>query len=189
METHKKEKTSASASFAVIEKLILDGEAPPHIKIAAAKGALPLSPLSLLRLRVFLMKDTDKSVQSKASKGIQSIPEESLLPMLKDRKCHPSVLSFYASEKRDHKRFLESIVQNPSATDEALVGIAETAPAEILDLIIMNEQRLISSPAILEAMENNPDLKEHLKSKIIELREKFLSGEIKAEPIKSDVKI
>ncbi len=186
MEAKNKEPKSSGASFNKIEKLILEGEAPPHIKIAAAKGALPFSPLSLLHLRVFLMKDDDKSVQSEASKGMQSIAEDSLLKMLKDRKCHPTVLAFYASQSRDDNKYLESIVQNPSAPDDVVVSLAEKAPAEILDLIMMNEQRLISSPSILEAMERNPLLQEHLKSKIIELREKFLSGKMKTEPQKAD---
>ncbi len=185
METNKEEKKSINESFQIIEKLILDGEAPQHIKIAAAKGALPLSPLSLLRLCVFLLKDEDKSVQSEASKGIHSIAEDRLCQMLKDRKCHPSVLSFFASEKRDNKAFLESIVQNPSATDDILSGMAEFASTEILEIIIMNEQRLISTPMILESMNKNPNLTDHLRSKILELREKFPSGEMRGEPPES----
>jgi hypothetical protein len=186
METNNRDQKSSGASFEKIEKLIFEGEAPPHIKIAAAKGALPFSPLSLLHLRVFLMKDNDKSVQSEASKGIQSIPEDSLLKMLNNRKCHSTVLAFYAAQAGEKNIYLESIVQNPSVPDDVLIAIAEKAPAEILELIMMNEQRLISSPSILEAMERNTLLQEHLKSKMIELREKFLSGEMKTETVESD---
>ncbi len=186
MEAKNKDRKSSEASFEKIEKLILEGEAPPHIKMAAAKGALPFSPLSLLHLRVFLMTDRDRSVQSEAAKGLQSIPEDRLLKMLKSRNCHSAVLSFYAAQGEQNIKYLDSIVQNPSVPDDLMAAIAQKAPAEILDLIMMNEQRLIFSPSILEALEKNALLQEHMKSKIIELREKFLSGEMKAEYLNSD---
>ncbi|MEW5806725.1 MAG: hypothetical protein AB1756_05180 [Acidobacteriota bacterium] len=175
--------TQPTKGFDLIEKLILDGEAPPHIRMAAAKGALPLPPLSLLRLKVFLLGDADSSVKAEASRQLKAYSEDELFRMLAEKRCHPSVLLHFAIDRRDDKRFLEVILQNPSADDGTLARIAETASADVVELLITNEQRLIASPSLVDAIEKNPRLNDLLKTKLTELKEKFLKGEARAEPV------
>ncbi len=181
MQEREEGKEGSKKGFGLIEKLILDGEAPQHIKIAAAKGALPLAPLSLLRLKVFLKDDEDTFVRSEAMRSIDAIPDEEALAMLREKKCHTSVLACFAEKKKEDSRFLDAIVQNPSASDETIAAIAENAPGESLGMLLMNEQRLIESPLILEALERNPSLNALQKAKLGELRDKFPTGRVPRE--------
>ncbi|HET7292374.1 MAG TPA: hypothetical protein VFM88_08115 [Vicinamibacteria bacterium] len=157
------------------------GGIPRDLRLMAAQGALPLKPVDLAELLVFLLADGDDEVRAAADKALRELPADGLLALCKDKGTPPDVLRWVIAE-RTEKEAREAAIQNPSATDEDLRALAPGLPTELAELIVINQQRLLRSTPLLEAIESNPNLSNDQKRRLRELRETFKIGVEEAKP-------
>lgn len=145
----------------------------------AAQGALPLKPGDLVELLHFLLHDSDEPVRSAASTTLLGLSVAEMLPIVKDKESPPQVLA-WALHNRTERELLEAVLQNPSLGDEAIESASPTLPAELAELVVINQMRLLRSTALLEAIESNTALNNDQKRRLRELRETFRIGEVPA---------
>jgi hypothetical protein len=155
------------------------GGIPRDLRLMAAQGALPLKPVDLAELLVFLLADGDDEVRSAADKALRELAVESALALGRDRGTPPEVLRWLIAE-RPEKEIREVALQNPTTEDDDLLALAPGLPAELAELVVINQVRLLRSTPLLEAVESNPSLSNDQKRRLRELRETFRIGIVEA---------
>lgn len=73
-------------------------------------------------------------------------------------------------------------LQNVSVPDETIQEIAPGLSAELAELIVINQVRLLRRTTLLEAIESNPSLNNDQRRRLRELRESFHIGEEPPSP-------
>ena len=134
------------------------GEVPPHLKSAAARGALPLPPEDLVQILFHLRKDPSKEIQADIVKTIESLPEDPLIDVAANPATSGAMLDFLGRAAFRRESVLDKVLVNPSTADATLALFAEHGAASALDLLVLNQVRLTRCPAIIQAMLRNPRL-------------------------------
>lgn len=121
----------------------------------AARGALPLEPVELATVLFALLHDPDTEVKTRAGQSLEQLPEPVAFSVLTGR-SHPAVLSHLARVHRESESHCERIALNP-ATDDATIAFLATLPLRrVIDIISNNQERMIRSDEIVEALGANP---------------------------------
>lgn len=121
----------------------------------AARGALPLEPVELATVLFALLHDPDTEVKSRAADSLAQLPEQVAFSVLTGP-SHPAVLSHLARVHRESEPHCERIALN-SATDDPTIAFLATLPLRrVIDIISNNQERLIRSDDIVEALGANP---------------------------------
>jgi len=153
---------------------VLDPAAPRPLRLAAARGALPLARQDLVLALVRLSSDADAEIAREAGASLSGLPVEVLGSILEEPATDPSVLDHFARRKEAGTVLLASIVTNPSVGDEILLHLAGSSDAAVLALIVGNETRLVRNNAIARALKANPALPRESRRRLIELEEHVL---------------
>jgi hypothetical protein len=172
--------SEARATSALVEQFRRGGIAR-DIRLMAAQGLLPLKPEDLLELWVDLVRDTDEGVRAAAGKSLSSFAAAEFLPVLKSRATPAPVLA-WALTHRPERELREAALQNTATTDETIETLAPSLSAELAELVVINQQRLLRRVSLLEAIESNPSLNNDQKRRLRELRETFRIGQVEAAP-------
>ena len=154
---------------------VLDPATPRPLKLAAARGALPLPRQDLIVALVHLIGDQDGEIASESRKTLSATPKDLLQALLVDPQTPPPVLDHFARNRSTPSELLQALVLNPSASDELLLELAASADEAVLDLLVGNETRLASAPAIVSKLKANPALSKDSRRRITELEEHVLA--------------
>ena len=146
---------STTTSTNPIVQAIVSGTAPPQARLAAARGLLPLPQADLLEILVALRYSNDPETAQAALSTLESQEPQDLLTAAKAADTSPAVLGFIgalSSSREVH----EAIILNTSTPDEAVAQLAVSATdGSLLELVALNQQRLVRSPAIIDAILGN----------------------------------
>ena len=148
---------------------VQEGNAPQHIREAAAKGALPLSPLELVQIQVFLTEDESEGIRTDATRQLKEIPESTLKNLLAESGCPGEVLSFFTESAMTRAQLAEPIIFHANLPLEALAKICARGKADILDLVLTNQERLLAHTQLLDLLTTNPALRTDQQGRIIEM--------------------
>lgn len=158
---------------------ILDPSTPRTLKLAAARGTLPLPRQELIVALVHLSADQDSEVASESRQALSATPHDLLEGLLQDPKTPAPVLDHFGRDKATPSELLRALVRNPSSTDDLLVELAQSTDAGVLDDLVRNETRLAAHPVIVLRLKANPALSKDSRRRITELEEHVLG---KTEP-------
>ena len=173
-------------------KAIISGSAPRPAQLAAARGILPLSQTDLLEVLVALGgDDADAEMAAAANETLAAQNVEEIEASVKSADIAPSVLDFFAARADLPREVHEAILINPKTPDSSIVKFArETASGELLELISLNQQLLIKTPAIIDAIVANPYRTAAAERHAAEVRSEFfekargakqIAGELRAQ--------
>jgi hypothetical protein len=146
------------------------------VRLTAASGDLPLKPIDQVDLLYLLSRDSDEEVRRAAEASLLAIPPDTVLVVLKDTSTHPKALDFFAA-RLDSKPALQAIIQNAATEDATIQHLATRVSTDLLELIVINQMRLLRLPAILEGLEANESLSADQRRRLTELRHDFRIGE------------
>ena len=167
---------------------VLEPTAPLPLKLAAARGALPLTRQDLALALVKLAVDSDPEVASQSRKSLDATPKEVVLSLLRDPRTDPAVLEHFARREGTGLELLAAIIIHASTPDEILLLLATSSDPEILNRIVTNESRLLRTPGIARALKENPALSRDARRRIGELELHLLGQkEIGAVPVVGEV--
>lgn len=172
-----------------VVKAIISGAAPPQACLAAARGLLPLPQIDLLEVLVFLGKSSDSELASTAQKTIDNQDSSALSHLLESTEIAPSILSHFAEKKNLPEGIYEAVITNPKTPDAAIVKFArETQNGTLLELITLNQQRLIRLPAIIDAILNNSFRTVEADRRASETKREFFEKERGAQQIANELR-
>ena len=153
---------------------VLDPATPRPLRLAAARGALPLPRQDLIVALVQLCTDVDAEISAESRKTLAATPADVLDAILRDPSTPVPVLEHFGYEIQTPPELLGSLIANPSAPDDLLLRLAESSHAQVLDQIVGNEIRLASNPEIVAHLKANPALSRESRRRIVELEEHVL---------------
>lgn len=148
---------------------ILDGQAPVQLRAAAARGALPLPRSSLVQLYLFLRQDEDQEIRRAAAASLDGLSEPQIRELLEDPDCVPQILEFFAPKATRVEALAERIAFHRGVPSAALATLAANGNAAVIELVLTNQERLLSQPELLDRLSVNPALRADQRGRILEL--------------------
>jgi hypothetical protein len=130
-------------------------DAPREVRLMAARGALPLQPTELATVLFALMHDDDAEVKSTARDSLEGLPDGVITSVLA-APAHPALLDHLARANAEREDRLERIALNPATADRTVAFLAGRPFRGVVEIVANNQQRLMRSPAIVDALGSNP---------------------------------
>jgi hypothetical protein len=172
-----------------VVQAIVSGTAPQPARLAAARGLLPLPQSDLLEVLVALCLSDDSEISEAATETLQSEPTEDLLIAAKADDTAPSVLAYLATLQSGDSELYEAAILNARTPDEALAKLAASATdTALIELIAINQQRLVRFPEIIEAILVNPARSVEAERRARETRQEFFEKERGAKQIAEELR-
>lgn len=185
---------SADLSFEItsqnpVVKAIIEGTAPQPARLAAARGLLPLPQQDLLEVLVALSTNQDAEIAQAANETLQSESAEEFLTAAKDEETAPAVLSYLSNQTNAKREIQEALILNGQTPDEALATLAtKTNDGSLLELVALNQQRLVRYPQLIEAILGNNASTAEAERRARETRKEFFEKERGARQIADELR-
>jgi regulator of extracellular matrix RemA (YlzA/DUF370 family) len=168
---------------------IITGKAPQPARLAAARGMLPLQQNDLLEVLVALASSDDEQLATAATETLQAETPDNLLLAAKAADTSPNVLAYLAANTRGTNEIFEATILNNQTPDHAIAKLASTtANASLLELIAINQQRLVRFPEIIDAILANPARSGEAERRASETRKEFFEKERGARQIADELR-
>ena len=172
----------------VVESIIA-GKAPAPARLAAARGLLPLPQSDLLEVLVHLSADNNPEVARAAQATLDEQQPEELLSVAKSVDGAPAVLGYLVTLPNANHEIHEAIAGNSNTPDEAIALLARlTSDGSLLEFITLNQQRLIRSPDLIDAILLNPARTPEAERRAKETRREFFEKERGARQIAEELR-
>jgi regulator of extracellular matrix RemA (YlzA/DUF370 family) len=179
--------TTSSTNPAV--KAIIGGTAPHQAKLAAASGLLPLPQSDLLEVLVALRQSEDREIAAAAKETLETQDPQDLLSAAQSEETPDAVLDYLSTRTNDARQIPEALVLNSKTSDPAIAHLAAaTSDGALLDLIALNQQRLIRFPKIIDAILANSDRTQEAERRARETRREFFEKERGAQQIAQELR-
>ena len=143
-----------------------------QLQTLAAAGLLPLPPEEMIPLQVELARGIDPELSRRAADSLKGVDPRIAAPFL-ERQANDQVLSFFASES-EHPLLLETILRRRDVPRPLLMDLARRLPADLQEILILRQDAILEEPAILDALERNPQVSGYIQRRIAEYREHLL---------------
>lgn len=170
-------------------RAILDGTAPHQARLAAASGLLPLSQADLLEVLVALQQWEEPEIAEAATETLDSQDSEDLLAAAKSDETPTAVLDYLATVAKGTRQIHEAVVLNRKTSDEAVARLASsTSDGALLELIAINQQRLVRFPEIIEAILGNSARSAEAERRARETKQEFFEKERGAQQIAQELR-
>ena len=172
-----------------VVQAVVTGAAPRQARVAAARGLLPLAQDDMLEVLVALRSDADAEVAAAADETLDAQEPSALLGAASSNDASPAVLSYLASRTGLARETQEAVALNAHTPDDAIAALARTtAEGAILEVISINQQRLIRAPSIIDAVLANPARTPEADRRVRETRREFFEKERGARQVADEMR-
>ncbi len=180
---------SETTSTNPVVTAIITGKAPQPARLAAARGMLPLQQSDLLEVLVALANSEDEQISTAATETLNAETPDNLLLAAKALDTSPNVLAYLASHAKGTHELHEATILNNRTPDDAIARLAATtANGSLLELIAVNQQRLVRCREILDAILANPARSGEAERRATETRKEFFEKERGARQIADELR-
>jgi regulator of extracellular matrix RemA (YlzA/DUF370 family) len=181
--------SSETTSTNPVVEAIITGKAPQPARLAAARGMLPLPQSDLLEVLVALANSDDEQISSAATETLNAETPDDLLIAAKATDTSPNVLSYLATKPAGIHEVYEATILNNQTPDQAIAKLASTTSnGSLLELIAINQQRLVRFPEIIDAILANPARSGEAERRASETRKEFFEKERGARQIADELR-
>ena len=161
-----------------IVQAIVSGRAPRQAQLAAARGLLPLPQDELIEVLVSLAAGAEEEVAAAAGETLGEQTAEALASVAASAETSPAVLNYLAARPDSARETQEALALNTQTPDEAVATLAGvTRDGAVLEIISINQQRMIRAPAIIEALLANPSRTPEAERRAREIQREFFEKE------------
>lgn len=150
---------------------------------------LPLQQNDLLEVLVSLTASDDEQIATAATETLEAETADSLLLAAKASDTSPNVLAYLATRASGTSEVHEATVLNNNTPDHAIAKLAAaTSSGSLLELITVNQQRLVRAPEIIDAILANPARSGEAERRATETRKEFFEKERGAKQIADELR-
>ncbi|MDQ2973933.1 MAG: hypothetical protein M3R69_00820 [Acidobacteriota bacterium] len=172
-----------------VVQAIIGGSAPQQARLAAASGLLPLAQSDLLEVLVALRQVDDSEIAAAARETLESQDANELLAAAKSDETSVAVLDYLATNPTAGRQIHEAVILNNTTSDQTVASLASsTSDGSLLELIAMNQQRLVRFPKIIDAILGNSDRPAEAERRARETRREFFEKERGAQQIAQELR-
>lgn len=143
-----------------------------QLQTLAADGLLPLAAEELIPLQVAFASGSDPELARRAAAALAAIDARVAAPFLAGP-AGPAALSYFAVHV-GHPLVLETVLRRRDVPRSLLVELARRLPPDLQELLILRQDAIVEEPAILDALEANPEVSIYTQRRIAEYREHLL---------------
>ena len=181
--------SSEDTSTNPVVQAILGGTAPRPARLAAARGLLPLAQEELIEVLVALRASDDADIAGAAEETLLQQEPAALAGIASSPDAAPTVLTYLAARPDLARDIHESIALNARTPDEAVATLAgASTDGHVLEVISINQQRLIRAPGIIDAILANPARTPEAERRARETRREFFEKERGARQIADEMR-
>lgn len=171
-----------------VVEAIISGKAPRPARLAAASGMLPLAESELLEILVALRESEDSEIASAATQSLSEQVSADLLNAAKDTETSAAVLN-YLGGITAAREIHEAVILNKNTPDQAIVQLASASTdGSLLELITLNQQRLVRAPKIIDAILQNAARSTEAERRARETQTEFFEKERGAKQIAGELR-
>ncbi|MEO8431580.1 MAG: hypothetical protein ABI592_08730 [Acidobacteriota bacterium] len=156
--------------------LLRSGEAPLELRKFAARVLLPLERDDQLRALFAVAEDEEPEVAGAAKEALQTITPEELSGFLLSGRPTAGELDAIAHSSED-PLVLEEVIRHPEVSDETLGRLAREVTGGPQEAFVINQVRLLRTPALIDALFQNPALTADARRRLNEIVEEFFDKE------------
>ncbi|MFO7576232.1 MAG: hypothetical protein R6W66_00745 [Pelovirga sp.] len=127
------------------------------VRLAAARGALPMSGPNLVMVLMVFSHGEDPQLKEEALATLQSLPAKILLAALAQADLHPAVIDLIVRLRHDDAQVMEAVIGHPMTGIKSLLYLAKNSSGDILDMLAVNDQLLARVDLLRQALINNPN--------------------------------
>ncbi len=171
-----------------VVEAIITGKAPRPARLAAASGMLPLPQADLLEVLVALRESEEAEISAAATETLSTQDNADLLSAAKAADTSPEVLNYLggvAAAREIH----EAVILNKNTPDQAIVQLASALDdGSLLELITHNQQRLVRTPTIIDAILGNAARSAEAERRARETQTEFFEKERGAKQIAGELR-
>ena len=150
---------------------------------------LPLQQNELLEILVALAGSDEAELAAAAKETLKSETPEDLLVAANADDTPPTVLSYLATQPDATLNLYEAVILNANTPDDALAKLASsTAHGSLVELIAINQQRLVRTPDLIEAILASPARTAEAERRARETRKEFFEKERGARQIADELR-
>jgi hypothetical protein len=172
-----------------VVQAVVSGSAPQQARMAAARGLLPLAQDVILEMLVALRSDADAEIARAAEETLNGQETSALLGVASAAETSTAVLSYLASRPGLAREVQEAVALNNSTPDDAIAALARgTSEGGVLELVSINQQRLIRAPSIIDAVLANPARTADADRRVRETRREFFEKERGARQVADEMR-
>ena len=171
-----------------VVEAIISGKAPRQARLAAASGMLPLAQAELLEVLVVLRESQETDIAAAANESLAEQATSDLLNAAKDAETVPAVLNYLGGIAAS-REIQEAIILNKNTPDQTIVELATTIDdGSLLELITLNQQRLVRVPKIIDAILQNAARSTEAERRARETQTEFFEKERGAKQIAGELR-
>lgn len=179
----------AIESLNPVVRAIIEGTAPRPAVLAAARGVLPLPQSDLLEVLVTFARSADSELAGHAKQTLGAQDSKNLAASLQTDDIALSVIDYFAEQDGLPPPVYEAIITNPRTSGATYVAFAKATPSgELLERIAFNQQLLIRTPDLIEAILSNPNRTSEAERRASETRREFFEKERGAQQIANELR-
>jgi len=168
---------------------IIGGTAPHQARLAAASGLLPLPQSDLLEVLVALKTSDDSEIAAAAQDTLKSQDAADLLTAARSDETSTAVLEYLATLPGDARKIHEAVILNHKTADETIAALAaSSSDSSLLDIIAINQMRLVRFPKIIDAILGNSDRSGEAERRAKETKQEFFEKERGAQQIAQELR-
>ncbi|HEY0051603.1 MAG TPA: hypothetical protein VGB68_20055, partial [Pyrinomonadaceae bacterium] len=172
-----------------IVKAVVEGTAPRPARLAASRGILPLPQTDLLEILVALAQNGDEELSANARETLKNQDKQRFGEVVSAPQISANVLAYFAGEENLPFDAYEAIITNLNTPDAAIIKFARnTKEGSLLELVTLNQQRLIRTPQIIEAIIANPYRTAEAERRAQETKREFFQKERGAQQIANELR-
>lgn len=167
-------------SAALLIERIKRGQLPRDFTMFAAQGLLPLPQDDLLAVLAFLTTVDDAEIATTASASLSDVAPRVVAAFCSSSLATEQMLDAIAAVTQD-PAILEALVRSRNISDATIERMARSVQPGIQEIIVVNQERIIRSPGILDALLENPSITPDIRRRVLETREEFFEKKARRE--------
>ncbi len=159
---------------------IESGTADRRILEFAALGFVPLPPEEMVRALAFILSSQDADLAKTAEQTFRGLEVDAIAAAVRTEGILPQQLDAIA-HRTTEPRVLEPLLRARTVSDETLAWLAERVGADLQDILVTNQVRLLAAPVIVERLFENPHLSPDIRRRADEFLEEFFFKKMREE--------
>lgn len=168
---------------------VIDGTAPPALRLAAARGILPLPQSDLLEVLVALADGEDRDLANVASGTLATHDHSDLQKLIANNDVSPAVLAHFIRRPAMPQGLYASIITNDDTPVDAILEFARrSSNGELLELVALNQQLLIRAPGLIDAIIGNSHSTPEATRRASETKREFFEKERGAQQVANELR-
>ena len=171
---------SPELNSALLIERITRGELPRDFTMFAAQGLLPLPQDDLVAVLAFLTTVEDAEISTTASASLAEVSPRVVAAYCASSQATERLIDAIAMSTRD-PAILEAVVRSRTVSDATVERLARSVEPGIQEIIVVNQERIIRSPGILDALLENPSITPDVRRRVLETREEFFEKKARRE--------